>query len=51
MLALANFLSMLLENLLVIAYACVMGGLAWSILLLRPWAPRAQGEETLMGVQ
>src|SRR5262245_47120706 len=49
MLALANFLSMFLENLLVIAYACVMGGLAWSILLLRPWAPHAQEEATLTG--
>jgi putative copper resistance protein D len=45
--ALANFLNMLLENLLLIAYACAMGGLAWSLLLLRSWGLHAPAENTL----
>jgi copper resistance protein D len=47
MLALSNFLSMLLENLLSIAYACVMGGLTWSVPLLGSGTLRTQREETL----
>jgi copper resistance protein D len=47
MLALTDFLSMLLENLLSIAYACVMGGLTWSLLLLGSWTLRTQRAETL----
>ncbi len=32
----ANMLDMLLENLLLLTYACAMGGLVWSLLLLKP---------------
>lgn len=35
--ALANVLNTLLEGLLLVAYACAMGGLVWSLLLLKPW--------------
>jgi putative copper resistance protein D len=35
--ALANLLNLLLQGLFFIAYACAMGGLVWSLLLLRPW--------------
>ena len=47
MLALTNFLSMLLENLLFIAYACVMGGLTWSLLLLGSWRHHVPAESGL----
>jgi hypothetical protein len=35
--ALANVLNTLLEGLLLIACACAVGGLVWSLLLLKPW--------------
>ena len=35
--ALANMLDMFLKNLLLITYACAMGGMVWSLLLLKPW--------------
>jgi copper resistance protein D len=41
MLALANILSLLLDRLLFVAYACAMGGLVWSLLLCRPWGQGA----------
>jgi putative copper resistance protein D len=37
--ALATMLDTLLENLLLLTYACTMGGLVWSLLLLKPWKP------------
>jgi copper resistance protein D len=37
--ALANVLNPFLEGLLLFAYACAMGGLVWSLLLLKPWKP------------
>ena len=45
--ALANMLDMLLENLLLITYACAMGGLVWSLLLLKPWRTHAPAEGDL----
>jgi copper resistance protein D len=42
--ALANVLNTLLEGLLAIAYACAMGGLVWSLLLLIPWRHHAPAE-------
>ena len=33
----ATMLNMFLENLILITYACAMGGLVWSLLLLKPW--------------
>ena len=33
----ATMLNMFIENLLLITYACAMGGLVWSLLLLKPW--------------
>ena len=42
--ALANVLNTLLEGLLVIAHACAMGGLVWSLLLLRPWRHHTPAE-------
>jgi copper resistance protein D len=45
--ALANGLNLLLEGLLFIAYACAMGGLVWSLLLLRPWGHRALAAHSL----
>jgi putative copper resistance protein D len=44
--ALAAFFSTLLEGLVVIAYACIMGGLAWSMLLLRSQMSQPQAQET-----
>lgn len=44
--ALANFLDLLLKNLLLIAQACALGGLVWTLVLLRAWrypAPTANG--------
>jgi putative copper resistance protein D len=35
--ALANMFDTLLENLLFITYACTMGGLVWSLRILKPW--------------
>jgi copper resistance protein D len=35
--ALANMINMLLDNLLLLTFACTMGGLVWSLLLLKPW--------------
>ena len=45
--ALANMLDMLLENVLLITYACAMGGLVWSLLLLKPWRTHAPAEGDL----
>jgi len=45
--ALANVLNLLLEGLLFIAYACAMGGVVWSLLLLRPWGHAALTEHRL----
>ena len=42
--ALANMLNTLLEGLLLIAYACAMGGLMWSVLLLRTWRHHTPAE-------
>ena len=42
--AFANVLNTLLEGLLLIAYACTMGGLVWSLLLLKPWKPHVPVE-------
>jgi copper resistance protein D len=45
--ALANMLNTLLEDLILITYACAMGGLVWSLLFLRPWRPRVPAESGL----
>ena len=45
--ALANMLDTLLENLLLITYACAMGGLVWSLLLLKPWRHHVPAESGL----
>ncbi|HSF33870.1 MAG TPA: CopD family protein [Candidatus Tectomicrobia bacterium] len=42
--ALANFLTLLLDRLLFVAYACAAGGLVWSLLLCRPWGLGAPAE-------
>ena len=43
--ALATVLNTLLEGLLCIAYACAMGGLVWSLFLLRTWRHHAPVED------
>ncbi len=45
--ALANMLNTLLEDLLLITYACAMGGLVWSLLLLKPWRHHLPAESGL----
>ena len=45
--ALANMLNTLLEDLILITYACAMGGLVWSLLLLKPWRHRVPAESVL----
>jgi copper resistance protein D len=42
--ALASFLNMLLEDLVFTAYAGAVGGLVWSVLVLRPWEFQAPAE-------
>jgi len=44
--ALANMLNTLLEGLLLIAYACAMGGLVWRVLLLKTWRPPLPTQST-----
>jgi copper resistance protein D len=44
---LANVLTLLLQGLLFVAYACAMGGLVWSLLLLRPWGHGTPIEQSL----
>ena len=45
--ALANMLNTFLEDLLLITYACAIGGLVWSVLLLKPWKHRLPAESGL----
>jgi putative copper resistance protein D len=46
--ALANFLSMLLDVLLFVAYAGTMGGLVWSLQLGGPWGKNSPAEQEVM---
>jgi copper resistance protein D len=48
--ALANMVNTLLDNLLLLIFACAMGGLVWSLLLLRPWRDDAPAESGLASV-
>jgi hypothetical protein len=45
--ALANVVNLLVQGLLFVAYACAMGGLVWTLLLLRPWGHSTPTEQGL----
>jgi putative copper resistance protein D len=45
--ALINFLNTFLENLLLVAYACTIGGLVWNVVLLKAWRHLPPQEERL----
>ena len=45
--ALANMINTLLDNLILLTFACAMGGLAWSLLLLKPWRDHIPAESGL----
>jgi putative copper resistance protein D len=46
----ANMINTLLDDLLLLTFACAMGGLVWSLLLLKPWRHDTAAESGLAAI-